>query len=459
MVRGCMIAGTHSGVGKTTVAVALMAALRRRGLRVMPFKVGPDFIDPGFHTLASGQPSRNLDGWMLGARTSRAIFEDACQGSDLAVIEGMMGLFDGVDGSSDRGSAAEMAKWLDLPVVLVIDAWAVARSAAAIAKGFAEFDPQLKLLGVIFNRVAGPRHMAHLRQAMSAVPSVPLLGGLTQDEHIKLPERHLGLVTAGEQPKLSGLIPALSEWLEAGVDLDGLLERLGVRSGAAQVGVAPAVGATGGEITVAVARDEAFCFYYHDSVELLRRVGAKVQTFSPLHDSTLPAGTKLVYLGGGYPEVYAERLAGNVAMVSAVRAYVEQGGYVYAECGGFMYLCRELTDLEGKKHKMVGVVPLSTTMKSGLTALGYREVEATAAHPLFPPGARLKGHVFHYSMLDQPSDETLVRAYKVVGPGAEQTVDEGFAWGKVVGGYLHLHFMSNPEALAQAIAKVAGPPL
>jgi cobyrinic acid a,c-diamide synthase len=465
MPSGIVIAGTHSGVGKTTITLALLAALRRRGMTVAPFKVGPDFIDPGHHRAAAGRDSRNLDGWMLGRETCCEIFARATAGTDFAVVEGVMGLFDGAVGDRDDGSTAEMAKWLKLPVVLIVDADAMARSAAAVVKGFKEFDPALRVAGVIFNRIGGAGHLEYLREAMGAVEGVEILGGLIRDEQIHTPERHLGLITVEERTPGPDMLARLANWFEAGVNLDRLTgiaaevvspDRDDAAAGAANIAgnirpISPA-------INIAVARDEAFCFYYPENLELLERLGARITAFSPLRDHSLPDRSDLIYLGGGYPELHAAALSANGRMREAIAAHAKRGGFVYAECGGFMYLCESLIDVEHNAHQMCGVFPLTTRMNSRLNMLGYREVEALAGNPLFEVGSRLRGHVFHFSSLEAPAPEhaAVPHSYKIStarGPSSE--IDGYCRDGRVLGGYLHLHFLSNRLALAGALQRIS----
>jgi cobyrinic acid a,c-diamide synthase len=333
-----VVAAPASGAGKTTVVLALLAAARRRGLIVQPFKVGPDFIDPGHHTRLAGRAARTLDGWMLGADACRASFAAGMAGADAAVIEGMMGLFDGVAGDSDTGSTAEIARWLDVPVLLVVDAAAMARSAAAIVRGFRDFDPRLRVAGVVFNRVGGAAHLELLRRALASAGLPPCLGGLPYDAALTIPERHLGLFTAPETSVDAGV---LADAAERHLDVDAIL---GLDAGeVSSIVVAgdelPAARSVAGDqVVIAVARDEAFSFYYVENLELLARAGARLVEFSPLRDAGVPAGACGVYLGGGYPEVHAARLAANRGFLAELRAYAAAGGLVYAECGGLMLL-------------------------------------------------------------------------------------------------------------------------
>jgi cobyrinic acid a,c-diamide synthase len=445
--RGLVIAGTQSGVGKTTVTLGLLYALVRRGLTVQPFKVGPDFIDPGHHTRAAGRVCRNLDGWMLNREANLTLFRRQAGDADVAVVEGVMGLFDGYDGASEAGSTAQMAKWLGLPVLLVVDARAMARSAAALVHGFASFDPALSLAGVVFNRVGSPAHLEYLQQALTSVPGVRCFGGLPRDQELAIPERHLGLTTAEDHPLDEAYLGRLADRLETHLDLDGLLEALPQLTLPAEA--APAT--TPASVRLGVARDQAFCFYYPENLELLASFGAELVPFSPLADRELPAGLDGVYLGGGYPELYAEQLSANAALKQALKQGAAAGLPLYAECGGLMYLAREILDLEGRPHPMAGVLPFTVRMLSRLKALGYREVTLTAPGLLGPAGTTARGHEFHYSeIVGEPVGVS--RLYRLTPRRGGAAVSEGYSEKNVLASYVHLHFGSNPEVARHLVA-------
>ncbi len=438
--RGLVIAGTQSGVGKTTLTLGLISALRRRHLKVQPFKVGPDFIDPGHHTQAAGRVCRNLDGWMLSREDNLALFRRHLSQAEVAVVEGVMGLFDGYDGLSEAGSTAQMAKWLGLPVLLVVDARSLARSAAALVKGFATFDPDLNLAGVVFNRIGGPTHLEYLKQALSQLPGVPCFGGLPRDQELTIPERHLGLTTAEDHPLSGRYLEHLADLMETHLDLEALLRALpplAVPEEAAGEASPPSV-------RLGVARDQAFCFYYPENLELLARYGAALVPFSPLNDPDLPENLHGLYLGGGYPELFAEGLSANQALKLALREQADAGLPIYAECGGLMYLSQEIQDLQGKVHPMAGLLPLKVRMLPQLRALGYREITLTAVSLLGPPGTRARGHEFHYSeIVEEPQD--LPRHYRITARQAGEAAAEGYCLNNVLASYVHLHFGSNPE--------------
>jgi len=429
-----VIAGTHSGVGKTTIATALMAAFARRGLRVQPFKIGPDFIDPGFHQVACGRVSRNLDGWMLSQNANLEIFARASADADLAIIEGVMGLFDGHSASADEGSTAEMAKWLGAPVLLVVDASAMARSAAALVHGFETFDSGLELAGVLFNRIGGTRHADLLRESVAAYCRSTPLGFLPRSQNIALPSRHLGLTMASETLTAERLVEMVA-WVETHIDLDALIALARERSPALPDSPAPQARPSSLPIRIAVARDSAFCFYYQDNLDLLTESGAELVEFSPMRDRELPPDIGGLYLGGGYPELHAAQLSENREMIEAIRRFARAGAPVYAECGGFMYLTEAIVESDGREHPMVGLFPTRARMQSRLAALGYIQPEPAGDGLWLQPGESLRGHQFRYSAID-PMPPEVCRAY--------QSPAEGYRIHSVLGSYIHLHFLSCP---------------
>lgn len=447
--RGLVIAGVNSGVGKTTVALGLMAACRRRGLTVQPFKVGPDFIDPGHHAQAAGRESANLDGWMLAVAENNRIFRRHCRGADIALVEGVMGLFDGYDGSSEAGSTAQMAKWLGLPTVLVLDARSMARSAAAVAHGFATFDPELQVAGVIFNRVGSERHLAYLRQALVQVPGVACLGGLPRQESLAIPERHLGLVTAAEHPLTGTYLQELAEMMERHLELEALLRLMPVIPPAEAEPVSETEQAP--RVRLGVARDQAFCFYYPENFAYLEQFGAELVPFSPLQDTRLPDNLDGLYLGGGYPEVFARQLSANSGMLHDVQVMAAAGLPVYGECGGLMYLSQGLTSLTGERTAMAGVLPLEVRMLPRLKSLGYRQITVEADCLLGPAGIRGRGHEFHYSEIISGTSG-LATAYSLEDRLGEKQLTEGYCRYRTLASYVHLHFGSNPGLAANFVA-------
>ena len=428
-----VVAGTHSGVGKTTVASGLMAALSARGLRVAPFKVGPDFIDPSYHTLAAGRPGRNLDAFLSGPDLIAPLFAHGARGSDVAVIEGVMGLFDGKSGGGELASTAHVAKLLDAPVVLVVDARAMARSAAALVHGYATFDPGLRLAGVLLNRVGSVTHEKMLREALAPL-GIPVLGVLRRDAAVQTPDRHLGLVPAAERRAEAGRSLAdLGDLVARSLDLDAVM-RLARSAGAIPTSPwspeVPDEGQADG-VRVAVATGPSFSFLYEENLELLEGAGAEVAYFDPTSDRALPPGTEALYLGGGFPETYVEALSANEPMKESVRRLAAKGQPVVAECGGLLYLTRELDG-----NPMCGVLDATARMTNRLK-LGYREAYAIPDSPLAEKGTLVRGHEFHYSSVEPDVGET--PAWDLAGRGPE-----GFASGGVHASYLHTHWAATP---------------
>lgn len=445
-----VIAAPASGSGKTTVTLALLAALRRRGLEVAPFKVGPDFIDPGHHAAASGRTSRNLDPWMCGEDGVQRSFALGCIGAEVVVVEGVMGLFDGADGGSEAGSTAAVAKLLGAPVILVIDAKGQARSVAALIKGFAEFDPALDVAGIILNRVASPRHAELLRAAHASVPSLPpLLGVLPREPQIALPERYLGLVTAEAAPENVVFYERLAEWFEAGVDVDGLLALPPLPKGGRggfnlnEIPLAPPLPKGENRVRIAVARDEAFSFCYPENLELLEAAGAEIEFFSPLRNHQLPTGISGLYLPGGYPELYAPQLAANLTLLQAIRAAACAGMPIYAECGGLIYLSGGVDGTSADHiQPFVALFPARARMLPQRKALGYRQVTFRFDTILGPAGTVARGHEFHYSEVAIAPE--VPRSYAVSRADGQVLEDEGYVLNNVLASYVHLHFASHP---------------
>ena len=447
--RVLVVAGVASGVGKTTVTLGLCEAFRKRGLTVQAFKVGPDFIDPGFHEIVTGRASYNLDGWMCGRDHARATVARRAGDADLAIVEGVMGCFDGLDGTGDDGSTAQVAKWLGAPVVLVIDVEAAARSAAAVVLGFEHFDAELEVAGVIANRVAGDTHARFVRNAIAARCRAVPLGAIPRDAALTLPERHLGLVTAGEGPLTTDTRRRLAEIVERSVDLDALWN-LAPPLRIALPGDAPRPAPP--RARIGVARDPAFCFYYRDNFALLEAAGAELVFWSPLADREVPRVDGL-YFGGGYPELHAAALAANGPVREAVHAFAAAGRPIYAECGGLMYLADALEDLDGTTHAMVGLLPTTVRMRPRRLSLAYTEVTFTGATPLGDAGAVARGHEFHYSRID-PLPDAIPRAYRLRARHGEERA-EGYVVKRALMSYVHLHFASNPALADRFVAACA----
>jgi len=443
-MKGFLIAGTASGVGKTTATLAITAALRRRGYMVQPFKGGPDFLDTGHHTRISGRTARNLDTWMLSADANRDVLRQASQGADVLLVEGMMGLYDGKDGTTETGSSAEIAKLLKLPVVLVLDAGKTARSIAAVVLGFELFDPELSLAGVILNRVAGDRHFRMLESAIQSACKTPVLGWLPREPAVAIPERHLGLQTVEEGEAgdtLEMRIDTLATLAEKHLDLSRLLK---LQCGLEEMsGTLPAFPNTVDRIRIGVARDPAFSFYYEDNLDLLQQNGADLVPFSPMHDQTLPESLDALYLGGGYPELYTAQISGNTAMLAAVHDFVESGRPVYAECGGMIFLSRQITLRDGTSHRLAGILPFDIEMTDKLVNFGYVTVELSSDCLLGRAGAHIRGHSFHYSRISNVRN--VATNYRIAYSLSGRMEKEGYRLGNVLASYVHLHFRANQE--------------
>lgn len=432
-MRGIMIAGTHSGCGKSTISLGLMAALKRQGLAVQPFKAGPDFIDAGLHRLMTGRPSRNLDIWMCGKDYVKDSFATHSSGADIALVEGVMGMYDG-----DQ-STAGLAETLAVPVLLVIDAYGMAESAGAVVDGFLARQkaayPSLKIAGVIFNRVASERHFRRVRDS---VRDVPVLGFLSRDAGFSIPHRHLGLHTAEDNPLSGDSVEGLSKAVLESIDIDRILKAAEI--GAGTVTPAPKIcSAQESPLTLAVAHDRAFCFYYEDNLDMLKDAGFGIKYFSPMSDKTLPEDADAVYLGGGYPELHASELSANSSMLGSIRSWASSGRPVYAECGGMMYLSSGITDGEGGRFGMAGVFPFETRMRTGRSFLGYREALLRADCMLGVKGEKIRGHEFHYSEVSddaRPAD----LCYSLYDSSGIHIKDEGYRIKNILASYVHLHF-------------------
>jgi cobyrinic acid a,c-diamide synthase len=452
-MKGFLIAGTASGVGKTTVTLAITAALRRRGLTVQPFKAGPDFLDTGHHSRIAGRTARNLDTWMLSAEANRDVIRYASRGADVLLVEGMMGLFDGKGGASESGSSAEIAKLLKLPVVLVLDAGKAARSIAAMVFGFELFDPELPLAGVILNRVAGDRHFRMLEASIKSACKTPVLGWLPGEPAIAIPERHLGLQTAEEGETGEGLdrlIDTLADLANRHIDIPHVMDlECGLDM---NIQALPESFEARDEIRIGVAHDQAFSFYYEDNLDLLKQCGATLVPFSPMHDECLPPDLDALYLAGGYPELHAVQISENVAMLSAVREFVESGRPVYAECGGMIFLSQQLATLEGTTYPMAGVFPFEIEMTGRLVDFGYVNVELTSDCLLGKAGTVLRGHSFHYSRISNEFHVATHYHLQYSLSGREER--EGYCLGNTLASYVHLHFRTEPD-IARSFVEAA----
>lgn len=453
-----VVAGTHSGVGKSTVSLGLMAAFQNLGLTVQGFKVGPDYIDPSYHTAITGRPSRNLDSWMLSKDMVRDVFVRASRDADLSIVEGVMGLYDGKDVLSNEGSTAEISVLLDCPVLLVVDCSGMARSAAAVVKGYQALDSRVIIAGVIANRVGSEGHFRLIKEAIECECGVPVVGYLTRDPDIEIPERHLGLIPAIERGESLPLMEKLSAAVSSTIDLQTVLS---LARAASELTGEPApdvhqyhlpTSARTIRATIAIARDAAFNFYYEDNLEFLEHYGAELLFFSPLAGDKAPEEADGVYLGGGFPEEFAAPLSEHPEVMEDLRQKISGGLPTYAECGGYMYLSESLTDLQGHTHKMVGVIPAHVQMQSRLCGFGYREATGQSGNWLITSSQQARGHEFHYSTIEYRTP--VVPAYELTGHHAPAKA-EGYLNASVVAGYTHLHFGSNPVLAEQFVARCA----
>jgi cobyrinic acid a,c-diamide synthase len=457
MVKTLVIAGTQSGVGKTTLTVGLIAALRSRGLSVQPFKVGPDYIDPSHHTVAAGRPCRNLDTWMMPPERVKALFDHAAQSADVAIIEGVMGLFDGYGYDDESGSTAEVAKLLQAPVILVIDASKAARSAAAIALGFQRFDPDVRIAGFLVNRVGSESHGLGVASAIARATGLPVLGWLPRDQGLSIPERHLGLIPSAEPGRWQDWVRAAEAQMAKYVDVAGVLA-LAHEHDLPEI-LAPRDCKSEERVVIAVARDEAFHFCYEENLTLLEEGGATLKFFSPLHDEALPPEMAGILLSGGFPEIFAETLSANVRMHAALRNAHARRLPIYAECGGLMYLTESITDFDGRRWPMPALLPGRSVMTRRLT-LGYRQARASGSSWLLQENECVRGHEFHYSTWEDRSDD-LPAALLLLTPrdGTGTPRREGACVGNLWASYVHFHFWGKPELARRFVEqarKIAG---
>ena len=498
-VPAIVIAGTNSGCGKTTISMGIMAAFVDMGLKVQPYKVGPDYIDPMFHTFITGRESRNLDSWMLSRDTVEYLFAKNAGGADIAVVEGVMGLYDGYGGSSLEGSTADVSKIIGAPVILVINGEAMSLSAAALVSGFAGFDKDTKVQGVIINNISGYEHYRLLRDAIESHTGVAVMGYLKRSEDFAIGSRHLGLVTSSEINDLKEKAAMLSRQIRETVDLD-LLLKLAREADGCRAGSSYSDGCRAGssysdgyvipdcnitvsnscekveivencplmkleevencplskiekvekrpllKIRLAVARDKAFCFYYRDNLDLLEDLGAELVFFSPLEEAALPGDIDGLYMGGGYPEIWAGELQKNHDMRRDIKSKIDKGLPAYAECGGFMYMTDSIVTNEGSEYEMVGAIPGKSTITPSLKRFGYVFIKTTEDSILAPKGAEIRAHEFHYSEtatggntkasfeISKRKDNEIVKAWSC-----------GFKVNNILAGYPHLHFWANQD--------------
>ncbi len=441
-----VMAGTQSGVGKTSLTLGLARAYHLRGIKVQTFKVGPDYLDPSHLSLASHKPCYNLDSWMTSLEYVEKLYTQKMSEAELGLIEGVMGLFDGASTESLKGSTAEIALILKRPVVLVLDASGMARSFCAMVKGYVEFEPKLQIVGVVANRVGSASHGELLKKALEFDKLPPLLGAVPEGELATLPSRHLGLVDASDLEAEEDILNKLALQVEKYLDLDKLLEltqepRAFPSSQKVKKSKCLILG---------VANDPAFRFTYKDNLEALEAKGGELQYFSPLKDQKLSSHYDALYFPGGYPELHAKELSENHSFISSLKDFYAQGKLIYAECGGLLYFCEALKTDSDLEFPLVGLLPLKAQMNKRLSRLGYGEVHFIKDNPWGKIGQSLKGHVFHYSSLENASD-----LEKDLAPFTlsrrKQTKNEGFLLKNLMASYVHLHWASNEESMESFI--------
>lgn len=442
-----IIAGVHSGVGKTTLSLGVMRALRNRGLKVQPFKAGPDYIDPGLHYQACGLKSHNLDTWMGNDSVVKTVFVKNAAGADISIIEGVMGLFDGSKNSRMQGSTAELALLLNAPLILMVNVEGMAQSCAALIKGFLDYEPRLKLRAVVLNNCS-EYHQTSLKYDLEKELGIRVLGCLPREAEIIMPSRHLGLLPAEENTELQVAIARMAELIEKNTDLDAIIElaRTAEEMDSSQACLIQAdkkQREVNGQVRIGVAQDAAFSFYYQDSLDYLKELGAELIFFSPMADEFLPEVNGL-YIGGGFPEMFLPELADNQSMLYSIRKAHKQGMPIYAECGGLLYLSKYISDFEGRLWPGAGIVAAHASMSKSLKGLGYVEAHLVQDTIIGQKGDILKGHEFHYSTLNDCDDR--YAAYKFNGGKGEDGRLEGYVQDNLLASYVHLHLRSNPGA-------------
>ena len=440
-----IIAGERSGVGKTTITLAILTYLAQKQAKVQAFKIGPDYIDPMFHTRATGRACRNLDPILTSEAYVQHCFYTQSRGAEFVLVEGVMGLFDGLpwQGLGDYASTAHLARLLKLPVILVIDCSRLAGSVAALVAGYRHFDPQVTLAGVILNRVGSSRHLTLLQQALSS-HNLPILGVMYRKDDLTLPSRHLGLIPTDELPCLAQYLQQLAQLAQDSLNWTNLLPLLSSPPASPLSDDSFAVGpALPQHPRIGLALDSAFNFYYQDNLDLFQALGAELIPFSPLQDVQLPPDIQGLYLGGGFPEVFAAGLSANRPLRQQLQSLIQQGLPTYAECGGLMYLCQGLVDLQQQPHAMVGVFPVTAHMTSRLT-LGYRQATVQAPPPWLTAGNSIYGHEFHRSLVSAPKSPL----FELRGLLPQDPVQrEGWMGPALQASYLHLHFGDKPALL------------
>ncbi len=442
-----VIAATQSSSGKTTVVTGILRALKNREMVVQPFKVGPDYIDPSYHGMAAGRAGHNLDTWLVDESKINDLFVHETEGADIAIIEGVMGLYDG--GKNGISSTAQLAKKLNAPVVLVINVQSMGDSAAAIALGFKLYDEEVNLAGVILNRLGSPTHKALIEEALAKI-NIPVLGAIYRDDSVHMPERHLGLTPAQEN-NAKEVIEIISKKIAKEVYLDEIIKL---------AKTAPPIKVQehqqkeiAKDVVIAVANDKAFSFYYPASLAQLEQYGAKIEFFSPLEDEAIPQNASALIFGGGFPEVFADKLAQNKSMLNSIRLANENKMPIYAECGGYMYLMKGIFDFENNFHEMVGIIPATAKMNKKLQTVGYVKAQNLQDNILGKKDMEYHGHEFHFSTQNEDDDKSFPWAFEFTKMRNNAKYKAGYAKDNILGSYLHLHFLGSMKAAQSLVEK------
>lgn len=454
MSSGIIIAGTHSGVGKTTVSMGIMAALSEKMI-VQPYKVGPDYIDPAYHTFITKRKSRNLDSWMIKDKYIKYLYNKNSIDCDFTVVEGVMGLYDGAEIGSDVGSTAKIAKILKLPLVLVVDGGGVSQSIAAVVKGYKEFDNEVNIKGVIFNNVSGEMHYSLLKKSVEMYTGLKSFGYLKKDSDIKLPERHLGLVPSCEQSELSEVFSKLSVLVKETIELEELI-KLGKEHNVNIIKSTEIIINKTQKLRIGIAYDEAFNFYYHDNIDLLEEMGVEIVKFSPMFDEKLPDNIDGLIFGGGFPEVFSKELEENYSIRKDIKLKLAEGMPYIAECGGLMYLCKSISDFDNNEFNMVGWFDGKAYMTKKLQRFGYAELELMKNCIYGSQNNKIKVHEFHRSKVEMIENNKIYKLRKIRSNKIIKEWTCGYAKGNGVGAYAHLHYYSNlnfPKALVKTMEK------
>lgn len=456
-MKKIVIAGTNSGVGKTTISLGLMKALKNAGKTVQPFKVGPDYIDPMYHKYVTGEYSRNLDSYMLDDEQIKYVFKNSSEGKDISVIEGVMGLYDGLGSDITKHSTASISKLLKAPVILIIDAKGMGSSAAAVVLGYKKIDKDVDIVGVIANNVSSERHYKIVKEAIEKYCGIEVLGHLPTEEKLKMNSRHLGLLPSDEVNDLEYKVEKISEVLEEYIDISRVFELAESENITSSFELSmfsedPEVRDLARGKTMAIAFDKAFNFYYPDNIDLLREIGVEIKTFSPISDNEVPEAD-IIYIGGGFPEMFAKELEANKTMRASIKRAYENNVPIYAECGGLMYLGDSLIDFNGKRYNMVGAISGYSQMKKGLKRFGYCVATAKEDNLIAYKGQQICGHEFHSSEFHSDV-ETVFSMEKIVGDEIVDHWNGGYYSKNTFATYLHIHFYNNLSIVCYLLSNV-----